>query len=101
MRAGIIGGGTMGIGIAHRFAVNGAQTTIVDVDIEKAREAVHRTADTIRAGEKRRKISSATAERAIGSLEAAGSVESLDTGLDVADDDLKVRVGHLGAKRFQ
>ena len=73
----------MGIGIAHRFAVNGAKTAIVDVDIETAREAVRRTADTIRAGSDRGKIAPDTAEQAIGNLVAVGAVEDLDLGLDL------------------
>ena len=73
----------MGIGIAHRFAVNGAKTAIVDVDIEAAREAVNRTADTIRTGRDRGKIPAATAEEAIGNLVAVGAVEDLDLGLDL------------------
>ena len=83
MRVGIIGGGTMGIGIAHRFAVNGAKTTIVDVDISSAREAVRRTAETIRAGRDRQKIAPATADQAIDNLIAVGAVEDLDSGLDL------------------
>lgn len=83
MKVGIVGGGTMGIGIAHRFAVNGAQTAIVDVDIETAREAVRRTADTIRAGQDRGKIPEATADQAIENLVAVGAVEDLDDGLDL------------------
>jgi 3-hydroxybutyryl-CoA dehydrogenase len=83
MRVGIIGGGTMGIGIAHRFAVNGAKTAIVDVDISSAREAVRRTADTIRAGQDRGKIAPATAGQAIDNLIAVGAVENLDSGLDL------------------
>jgi 3-hydroxybutyryl-CoA dehydrogenase len=73
----------MGIGIAHRFAVYGAQTAIIDVDIETTREAVRRTADTIRAGQDRGKIMPATAEQAIGNLVAVGAVEDLDAGLDL------------------
>jgi 3-hydroxybutyryl-CoA dehydrogenase len=83
VRVGVIGGGTMGIGIAHRFAVNGARTTIVDVDIETAREAVRRTADTIRAGRDRGKIPQATAERAVENLFAVGAVGDLESGLDL------------------
>lgn len=73
----------MGIGIAHRFAVNGAKTTIVDVDISSAREAVRRTAETIRAGRDRQKIAPATADQAIDNLIAVGAVEDLDAGLDL------------------
>lgn len=83
MKVGIIGGGTMGIGIAHRFAVNGAKTAIVDVDIATAREAVRRTTDTIRAGQDRGKITPATADRAIDNLIAVGAVEDLEAGLDL------------------
>jgi 3-hydroxybutyryl-CoA dehydrogenase len=83
VKVGIIGGGTMGIGIAHRFSVNGAETTIVDVDTETAREAVRRSVDTIRAGQERGKIPPATAERAIDNLAAVGAVEGLDVGLDL------------------
>jgi len=101
VRVGIIGGGTMGIGIAHRFAVNGAQTAIVDIDIETAREAVRRTADTIRAGRDRGKIPPATAEHAISNLAAVGAVEDLDTGLDLiieaVVEDPAVKAGILAA----
>ena len=83
MKVGIIGGGTMGIGIAHRFAVNGAESTIVDVDTETAREAVRRTVDTIRTGQERGKIPPTTAEQAIDNLAAVGAVEDLDVGLDL------------------
>jgi 3-hydroxybutyryl-CoA dehydrogenase len=85
----------MGVGIAHRFAVNGAQASIVDLDIEMARKAVSRTADTIRAGRDRGKIPPATAEAAIGNLVAVGSVDDLESGLDliieavIEDPDLK------------
>jgi 3-hydroxybutyryl-CoA dehydrogenase len=73
----------MGIGIAHRFAVNGALTAIVDVDLKTARTAVERTADTIRAGLDRGKIPAETAEIAIGNLVAVESVEDLGTDFDV------------------
>jgi 3-hydroxybutyryl-CoA dehydrogenase len=73
----------MGIGIAHRFAVSGATTTIVDVDIETAREAVQRTVDTIRTGNERGKISLDVAEDAIGNLTAVGAVQDLDAGIDL------------------
>ena len=34
MRIAVIGGGTMGVGIAHRFAARGAVVSVVDVDLE-------------------------------------------------------------------
>jgi 3-hydroxybutyryl-CoA dehydrogenase len=105
VKVAIIGGGTMGIGIAHRFAVNGARTAIVDVDVETAVNAVARAADTIRAGRDRGKIRAETAELAISNLVAVGSVEDLDTGLDVIieavieDPDLKSTILATAEKR--
>jgi len=105
VKVAIIGGGTMGIGIAHRFAVNGALTAIVDVDLETASKAVVRTADTIRAGRDRGKIPAETAELAIINLVAVGSVEGLDTDLDVIieavieDPGLKAAILAVAEKR--
>ncbi len=73
----------MGIGIAHRFAARGARTTIVDIDLETATSAVDKTAATLRTAAERGKLTDEDAEAAIGRLHAAGSIEDLDTELDV------------------
>jgi len=83
VRVAIIGGGTMGIGIAHRFAVNGATTTVVDVDLATAQAAVEKTAVTIRTAVERGKVTSEHADAAIGRLAAVVSVDRLESGLDV------------------
>ncbi len=83
MRVGVIGGGTMGIGIAHRFAANGATVTIVDVDLEMAQAAVDRTAETLRTAAERGKLNPDDLDGLIGNLSAAGSVEDLEIGLDL------------------
>ncbi len=104
MDVAVIGGGTMGIGIAHRFAVNGARTAIVDLDIDMARGAVRRTADTIEAGRDRGKIDPSVAAAAIENLVAVGSVADLDEGLDliveavIEDPALKAKI-LAGAER--
>jgi 3-hydroxybutyryl-CoA dehydrogenase len=98
VRVGIIGGGTMGIGIAHRFAVHGVDAAIVDVDIETAEEAVRRTAATLDAGHDRGKLSEDEAHDAIARLVAVGAIEDLDVGFDliieavVEDADLKAGI---------
>ena len=63
MRVGVIGGGTMGIGIAHRFAASGARVTVVDVDIETAEAAVGRVAETLSTAEARGKLDRGRVER--------------------------------------
>jgi len=83
MKVGIIGGGTMGIGIAHRFAANGAATVIVDIDLDTAQAAVARTVETLRTAVDRGKMSAVDADTAIENLSAAGSIEDLDESLDV------------------
>ena len=44
---GVVGGGTMGVGIAHRFAVRGATVRLVDLDFEAAEAAVSRVVVTL------------------------------------------------------
>ncbi|MFV2000332.1 MAG: 3-hydroxyacyl-CoA dehydrogenase family protein [Acidimicrobiia bacterium] len=83
MNVAIIGGGTMGIGIAHRFAVMGANSSIVDVDLATAEAAVARTAATLRTAVERGKITSDQADAAIGRLDAVASVDLLASGMDV------------------
>jgi len=73
----------MGIGIAHRFAVMGATSSIVDVDLATAEAAVARTAATLRTAVERGKITSDQADAAIGRLDAVASVDLLASGLDV------------------
>lgn len=73
----------MGIGIAHRFAANGASVTVVDVDLVTAQRAVERTAGTLRIAAERGKLDAADLSGVIANLRAAGAVEELDSGLDL------------------
>lgn len=83
VRVGVIGGGTMGVGIAHRFAANGAHVTMVDVDIATAVIAVARVADTLSTAAARGKLEQRDLDTAIANVVACGSVDQLDEGLDV------------------
>lgn len=95
MRIAVVGGGTMGVGIAHRFAANGASVQVVDVDLKSAEIAVERIHETLRTAETRGKLDSDSVARAIGHVTARGDLEQLDRGLDliveavVEDVDLK------------
>lgn len=73
----------MGIGIAHRFAANGARVTVVDVDIETAEAAVARVAETLSTAAARGKLEQGDLDAAVANLTACGSVDELDEGLDV------------------
>lgn len=80
---GVVGGGTMGVGIAHRFAAHGATVGVVDIDLETAETAVGRVADTLRTAVDRGKLSESDAAAAIDRLHAFPSVEDLPDGLDL------------------
>ena len=83
MRVAVIGGGTMGVGIAHKFAASGGDVTIVDVDLTAAERSVERVADTLRTAVDRGKLTPADGEAAIARIAPIGSVDDLPTGLDL------------------
>ncbi|KAA3637893.1 MAG: 3-hydroxyacyl-CoA dehydrogenase family protein [Armatimonadetes bacterium] len=75
MRVVVIGGGTMGIGIGHRFAAHGGFVELVDVDLATAEAAVAKIGATLDSAETRGKIASAADAKdrivAIGSIDEA------------------------------
>ena len=95
MRIGVIGGGTMGIGIAHRFASRGSEVLIVDVDLETARAAAERVGSTLRTAGDRGKLPADQVQPAIDRVSAVASIDALPEGLDfiieavIEDVDLK------------
>lgn len=98
VKVAVIGGGTMGVGIAHRFALMGAVTNIVEIDLATAESAVAKTAATLRTAVDRNKIASEQADAAILLLSAVASPAELATGLDliieavVEDSSLKATI---------
>ena len=105
MRVGVIGGGTMGVGIAHRFAANGASVVVVDIDLGTARSAVQRVADSLSRAAERGKLDSDDLDGVIANLHAAATVEELDDGLDliieavIEDVELKRTILSAAEKR--
>ncbi len=95
MRVGVIGGGTMGVGIAHRFAANGYDVHLVDVDLATATGAAERVAATLRVAVDRAKLTATEGDAAISRLYAHGSIDDLPHRLDliieavIEDADLK------------
>lgn len=96
MRVGVIGGGTMGVGIAHRFAANGAEVAVVDVDLDTARRSVLRVAETLRTAAARGKLDPDDLDAVIADVGAAGSVEELDDDLDLIVETV---IEEIGLKR--
>lgn len=98
MRVGVIGGGTMGIGIAHRFAATGSEVAIVDVDFAAAERAVDRTASTLHGAVERGKLTKEQAREAVARIVPVAATADLPRHLDliieavVEDVALKQRI---------
>lgn len=89
----VIGGGTMGIGIAHQFAARGASVHLVDVDLGTAQAAVHRIGETLDTAQDRGKLDDATAAKArlvaVGSISEAASEPDLIVEAVIENVELK------------
>jgi 3-hydroxybutyryl-CoA dehydrogenase len=92
---GVVGGGTMGVGIAHRFSVRGATVRLVDVDLATAEAAAERVLVTLEKAVHRERLTREAAAGAAARLHPVAAVADLPAGLDfvieavVEDADLK------------
>jgi 3-hydroxybutyryl-CoA dehydrogenase len=82
-RAAVIGGGSMGIGIAHALAAGGATVTIVEVDDERVKRALAGVAQVFERSAQRGAMTPGAAAEAAARVGGSTSVEALATGLDV------------------
>src|SRR5665213_2711239 len=82
-RAAVIGGGSMGIGIAHALAAGGADVTIVEVDDERVKRALAGVAQVFERSAQRGAMTPSAAAEAAARVGGGTSVEALATGLDV------------------
>lgn len=83
MSVAVIGGGTMGQGIAYVFAAAGVQTTVVEPNAGRAGALVGALADRARTGAQRGRIARAAADALPGLLTVVGAVEALGSGLEL------------------
>lgn len=83
MSVAVIGGGTMGRGIAYVFAAAGLPTTVVETDAARADALVGELTERARTGAAKGRIDPAAAERLPGLLDVVGEVGALATGLDL------------------
>lgn len=81
-RAAVVGGGSMGVGIAHAFAAAGASVTIVDVDDERVKHALARVAHAFERSTQRGAMTPGAAAEAAARVVGATSIEALPAGLD-------------------
>jgi 3-hydroxybutyryl-CoA dehydrogenase len=83
VRVAVIGGGTMGVGIAHKFAAAGDEVAMVDIDLATATGAVERVASTLYEAEARGKLGRDAAEQAVANVFPVASIQDLPDGLDL------------------
>jgi 3-hydroxybutyryl-CoA dehydrogenase len=83
MGVAVIGGGTMGRGIAYVFAAAGLSTTVVEPDPARADALVGELAERARTGAAKGRLDPAAADRLPGLLEVVDDVEALAAGLDL------------------
>lgn len=98
MSVAVIGGGTMGQGIAYVFAAVGVRVTVVEPDPDRAHALVPGLAARARTGAERGRIEPAAADALPGLIEVRPRVEDLASGLELIvesvpeDPALKARV---------
>lgn len=92
----VVGGGTMGAGIAHVFAAAGSSVTVVEADDERAAGALRRIEGTLAKAEEKGKLASAADALAqvstVTDLAAAPSDAELYVEAVPEDTALKTRV---------
>lgn len=91
LRMAVVGGGTMGVGIAYVFSVAGWEVFVVEPDAGRA-ESLRRTlASAAAAGVQRGKLSAEQAQRAAG-VPRLGAVVDLPLSLDLVVETVPERI---------
>lgn len=89
---GVIGGGTMGIGIAYVFATAGFATTVVEPDAERGGGLRGALGERARRGVERGRLDPAQAEALDDLLTVVEAVSDLPPGLDVVIESVPERL---------
>ncbi|OJY39890.1 3-hydroxyacyl-CoA dehydrogenase NAD-binding domain-containing protein [Pseudonocardia sp. 73-21] len=88
---GVVGGGTMGAGIAYVFATAGVPTTVVEPDGGRAAGLVGSLQVRARRGVERGKLDAARADALDGLLSVTDTVDGLPEGLDLVIETVPER----------
>lgn len=97
-RVAVIGAGTMGNGIAHLFAQNGFDVTMIDLDEERLKAALETIEANLGRQVRRGTIDDETAKAALGRIETA-TTNSVTEGVDLIVEAVTEDLG-LKAKIF-
>ena len=92
--AGVIGGGTMGVGIATALLQAGIPVTLIEMTPEGAEKARDRVVDNLEGAAKRGKMSAATRDEKLAMLTAEVGLEHLeqvDVVIEAVFEDMKVK----------
>jgi 3-hydroxyacyl-CoA dehydrogenase len=91
---GVVGGGTMGTGIAMAFASSGVHVTIIETDADAARRAVERIAGQYDQSLKRGRITEATRADIMGRIKSDISYDALadaDLVIEAAFEEMDIK----------
>jgi len=91
-RLAVIGGGTMGIGIAYVSAMAGISTSIVEASPQRAVVMMEEFQAALDSASARGKITAGQADEVLSRVRRLAHVEELDTGLDVIIESVPERV---------
>ncbi len=89
---GVVGGGTMGVGIAYVFALGGWSTTVVEPDDERARQLSITIADATEQGVARGKLSLDQAADLTAAVRRVRSIGELESGLGLIIETVPERL---------
>jgi 3-hydroxybutyryl-CoA dehydrogenase len=88
----VIGGGTMGVGIAYVFAVAGWQVYVVEPDVQRTATMRQTLQQAASGGLKRGKLTALQAEQASEGVQAVTAVEDLPRSLDLVIESIPERL---------
>ncbi|MCM3516640.1 3-hydroxyacyl-CoA dehydrogenase family protein [Nocardioides sp. P86] len=91
LRGAVVGGGTMGVGIAYVMATHGLRTTVVEPSAERVRALRDEVDAALAGGVARGRLDEARADAVREGLVVVGSVEDLPVGLDVIVESVPER----------
>lgn len=91
LRVAVVGGGTMGVGIAYVMAVAGLETTVVEPDPARVGALLAQVSEALEDGIRRGKLDEASAAAARSSLTVVDGVGDLPAGLDVVVESVPER----------
>ena len=88
----VVGGGTMGVGIAYVYAAAGWNVTVVEPDDTRGRLLQQTLADVAQAGAKRGKLSPAQVDHVSGGVLRVSAPAELPPGLDLVVETVPERL---------